>query len=85
MHYVIRSFSIVFDSGVSSMIEAFSAYDFKTVIIVKIGYDIDKLCMLGKYIDTHVQTPVYYVILYENPYALLKILSKYRRASISII
>jgi len=80
-------FLIVFGGRIGSMIEALLAYDFKRpVIIARTGYDTDKLCALGKYFDTRMLAPVYCVdTLEELLHAVEEILSKRRRAPISII
>lgn len=54
---------IIFGGKIGSMIEAFLAYDFnKPVIILRSGYDSDKLCIsFKKYFDDRVKAPVYCV------------------------
>jgi len=67
-------FLIVFGGGIGSMIEALLAYDFgKPVVIVKTGYDTDKLCTFGEYFDKRMRARVYCV---ESVDELLKVVNE---------
>ena len=78
---------IVFGGKIGSMIEALLAYDFgKPVIILKSGYDSDKLCSAYKnYFDKRAKAPIYCVDNVEELVNILKSILDKRRLSSSII